>query len=58
MKTSYYLLSLFLMNCVSCTPDNWSKMNDIPDPEKEEENSDTTTVFPKFDESLWAGDPR
>jgi len=57
MRKVYYLLALLLLNCTGCTPDSLTNLVDSSQPIIEESNTtDTTTVAPQIDESVWVDD--
>ncbi|MBO4561738.1 MAG: carbohydrate-binding domain-containing protein [Bacteroidaceae bacterium] len=55
MKKSTIGLVLLLLNCGACSPDSLINNLDI-EPQNEAGSSDTTTVSPKIDETVLAGD--
>ena len=57
MNKGYYALMFLLLSCESCSPDSLVSTIEWPQNTGTESNSsDTTTVAPKFDDSIWAGD--
>ena len=57
MKKGYLALVLLLLGCGACSPDSLINNIDIePQNNNETGTSDTTTVSPKIDESILAGD--
>lgn len=57
MKKVYYLLALLLFIFIGCTTEGLSYMIDFPQQTNEDNNNtDTTTVAPKIDDSVWAED--
>ena len=57
MKKGYYALVILLLGCGGCSPDSLFNNIDItPETEKESGSTDTTTVAPKFDDTVLSGD--
>ena len=57
MKKGYLAIVLLLLGCGACSPDSLINKIDIePQNNNETGTSDTTTVSPKIDESILAGD--
>lgn len=59
MKNVYYLLVLLMLNCTGCTTDSLANDFEMKQPFNNNSNNsstDTTTVAPRIDDSLWADD--
>ena len=56
MKKGYFALMLLLLSCEGCSPDSLVNTIDMESQNNETGSSDTTTVAPKFDDSILAGD--